>query len=152
MYIIIFIIAIFLDQITKLWAISNLRNQDDVILIKNWLHLHYLENSGAAWGIFQDATIIFSFLTIVICFGIMYYLLKNSNNIGGLIKLPLVMIMAGAIGNLIDRIRLGYVIDFIFTPLGGLYNFPVFNFADVYVSISAIFLMIYIYFFEGKNV
>lgn len=148
MYIIIFILAIVLDQSTKLLAIKYLKDAPQVKLIDNWLHLTYLENSGAAWGIFQDATLFFSVITIIICFGISWYLLKNSNNIDMIIKLPLVMIMAGAVGNLIDRLRLGYVVDFIFTPLGGLYNFPVFNFADIFVSLSAIFLAIYIFFNE----
>ena len=68
------------------------------------------------------------------------------------IKLPLVMIMSGAIGNLIDRLRLGYVVDFIYTPLGGIYDFPVFNFADIFVTVSAVFLIFAVYFLEGKDV
>lgn len=148
MYIIIFTIAVALDQITKLLAIKYLKDAPTIKLIDNWLHLTYLENSGAAWGIFQSATLFFSVITIIICFAICWYLLKNSNNIDMLIKLPLVMIMAGAVGNLIDRLRLGYVVDFIFTPLGGLYNFPVFNFADIFVSVSAIFLAVYLFFNE----
>lgn len=144
MYITLFLIAIILDQITKILAINHLKDSNSIVLVKNWLNLTYLENSGAAWGMFQDATLIFAILTIIICFGISYYLIKNNNSLDIYMKLPLVMIMAGAVGNLIDRLRLGYVVDFIFTPLGGLYNFPVFNFADIYVSVSAIFLMIYV--------
>lgn len=152
MYIILLIIGIIIDQVTKIWAISNLKGKDSIIVIKNWLHLNYVENSGAAFGIFQDATIIFAIITIVVCFGISYYLLKNSNNIDIYIKLPLVMIMSGAIGNLIDRLRLGYVVDFIYTPLGGIYDFPVFNFADIFVTVSAVFLIFVVYFLEGKDV
>lgn len=152
MYIILLIIGIIIDQVTKIWAISNLKGKDSIIVIKNWLHLNYVENSGAAFGIFQDATIIFAIITIVVCFGISYYLLKNSNNIDIYIKLPLVMIMSGAIGNLIDRLRLGYVVDFIYTPLGGIYDFPVFNFADIFVTVSAVFLIFAVYFLEGKDV
>lgn len=150
MYIIIFFIAIFLDQITKLLAIQYLKGQSQIKLIDNWLHLTYLENSGAAWGMFQNATLFFIIITIFICFFISWYLLKNSNNIDIYFKLPLVMIMAGAIGNLIDRLRLEYVVDFIFTPLGGLYNFPVFNFADMYISVSAIFLIFYMLFTDKQ--
>ncbi|MFM1514425.1 signal peptidase II [Helcococcus ovis] len=151
MYILVFIVAVLIDQLTKLWAISNLKGQAQIKLVDNWLHLTYLENSGAAWGIFQNATLIFALMTILICFGICWYLLKNSNNIDIYIKIPLVIILAGAIGNLIDRLRLQYVVDFIYTPLGGLYDFPVFNFADMFVSLSAIFLIIYVYFFEAKK-
>ena len=73
MYIILLIIGIIIDQVTKIWAISNLKGKDSIIVIKNWLHLNYVENSGAAFGIFQDATIIFAIITIVVCFGISYY-------------------------------------------------------------------------------
>lgn len=151
MYILIFLGLIALDQITKLLAIAHLKGQADIVIIKNWLKLTYVENSGAAWGMFQNATIFFTIITIVIVFAITFYLLKYSNSIDMFTKIPLVIIMAGAIGNLIDRIKLGYVVDFISSPLGGLYNFPVFNFADMYISLAAIFLIIYIYFFEGKN-
>lgn len=149
---IFFIATVVIDQLTKLLAVANLKNKSDLILIKNWLHLSYVENSGAAWGIFSNGTLILSIVTIGICFAILYYLIREYNNIDNFLKLTLVMILAGAIGNLIDRIRLGYVIDFIFTPLGGLYNFPVFNFADIYVVLGAIFIIIHTLFIEGKNV
>lgn len=149
---IFFIATVIIDQLSKLLAVANLKNKSDLILIKNWLHLSYVENSGAAWGIFSNGTLILSIVTIGICFAILYYLIREYNNIDNFLKLTLVMILAGAIGNLIDRIRLGYVIDFIFTPLGGLYNFPVFNFADIYVVLGAIFIIIHTLFIEGKNV
>lgn len=152
MYAILFVVLVAIDQVTKYLAIVNLKGKDEIIVIDKWLHFIYVENSGAAFGIFQNATILFTVLTIVIVFSIMWYLLKESNNVGIFLKLPLVIIMAGAIGNLIDRIRLGYVIDFIHSPLGGIYNFPVFNFADIYVTCSAIFLIIYLLLNEEKNV
>lgn len=152
MYTVLFVVLVAIDQVTKYLAIVNLKGKDEIIVVDKWLHLTYVENSGAAFGIFQNATILFTVLTIIIVFGIMWYMLKESNNVGIFFKLPLVMIMAGAIGNLIDRIRLGYVVDFIHSPLGGIYNFPVFNFADIYVTCSAIFLIIYLLFNEKKNV
>lgn len=151
MYAILFVVLVAIDQVTKYLAIMNLKGKEEIIIIDKWLYLTYVENSGAAFGIFQNATILFTVLTIAIVFGIMWYLLKESNNVGIFLKLPLVMILAGAIGNLIDRIHLGYVVDFIHSPLGGLYNFPVFNFADIYVTCSAIFLIIYLLFTEEKN-
>nr|WP_276938402.1 signal peptidase II [Helcococcus sueciensis] len=152
MYAILFVILVAIDQVTKYIAIINLKGKNEVVIIDKWLHFTYVENSGAAFGIFQNATILFTILTIIIVFGIMWYMLKESNNIGIFLKFSLVMIIAGAIGNLIDRIRLGYVVDFIYSPLGGLYNFPVFNFADIYVTCSAIFLIIYLLFIDGKDV
>ncbi|MGY3775927.1 signal peptidase II [Helcococcus sueciensis] len=152
MYAILFVILVAIDQVTKYIAIINLKGKNEVVIIDKWLHFTYVENSGAAFGIFQNATILFTILTIIIVFGIMWYMLKESNNIGIFLKFSLVMIIAGAIGNLIDRIRLGYVVDFIYSPLGGLYNFPVFNFADIYVTCSAILLIIYLLFIDGKDV
>lgn len=152
MYAILFVILVAIDQVTKYIAIINLKGKNEVVIIDKWLHFTYVENSGAAFGIFQNATILFTILTIIIVFGIMWYMLKESNNIGVFLKFSLVMIIAGAIGNLIDRIRLGYVVDFIYSPLGGLYNFPVFNFADIYVTCSAILLIIYLLFIDGKDV
>ncbi|MGF0039189.1 signal peptidase II [Peptoniphilaceae bacterium SGI.131] len=151
MYIIIFLLAIFADQVTKTLAKSYLMGQVQVKILKNWLHLTYLENKGAAWGMLQNAKYIFIIIAFAVCLAILVFLLKNRNKIGISVKLPLVMIMAGAIGNVIDRFRFGYVVDFIFTPLGGIYDFPVFNFADMYISFSAIFLIFYIFFIEGKN-
>lgn len=152
MYIILFLVLVALDQYTKYLAYTYLYNNPSINIIDNWLKLTYVENSGAAWGMFQNATIFFVIITIIIVFGILYYLLTERNNIDNFIKLNLVIILSGAIGNFIDRLRLGYVIDFISSDLGGIYSFPVFNFADMYISIGAFLLIIYILFFEGKNV
>lgn len=152
MYIILFLVLVALDQYTKYLAYTYLYNNPSINIIDNWLKLTYVENSGAAWGMFQNATIFFVIITIIIVFGILYYLLTERNNIDNFIKLNLVIILSGAIGNFIDRLRLGYVIDFISSDLGGIYSFPVFNFADMYISIGAFSLIIYILFFEGKNV
>lgn len=152
MYVILFIVLLAIDQISKYLAILHLKGQDEIVLIKNWLHLTYVENSGAAFGIMQHATLFFTLITLFVVFGILYYLLKNGNNVDSFYKIILVIIMAGAIGNLIDRIRFNYVVDFIFTPLGGLYDFPVFNFADIYITLSAIVIIVYTLFFEDKHV
>lgn len=148
----IFAVLLVLDQFTKYLAVTHLKNKPSITLIENWLNLTYVENSGAAFGMFQNATIFFAVITIIVVFGILYYLLREVNNNDIFLNLTLVIIMAGAIGNLIDRLRLGFVIDFIHSPLGGIYNFPVFNFADMYITISAILIIIYTLFIEGKNV
>lgn len=148
----IFTALLVLDQFTKYLAVTHLKNKPSITLIENWLNLTYVENSGAAFGMFQNATIFFAVITILVVFGILYYLLREVNNNDIFLNLTLVIIMAGAIGNLIDRLRLGFVIDFIHSPLGGIYNFPVFNFADMYITISAILIIIYTLFIEGKNV
>lgn len=151
MYILIVLIGIILDQVTKYWAFVVLKGGRSIEVIDKFLYFTYSENSGAAWGMFKNATLFFTIVTIPVVIGIIWYMLKNRNNIDMFVKLPLAMIISGAIGNLIDRIRLGYVIDFIFSPLGGLYDFPIFNLADMYISVATIMLIVYILFFEGKD-
>lgn len=150
MYIIISIIAVILDQITKNYAVNNLKGKDPIELIPNWLNLTYVENKGAAFGMLNTKPMFFTIIASVFVIVMIYILFKNRNSFDSFYKFTLAIIIAGALGNLIDRLRYGYVVDFIFTPLGGLYDFPVFNLADVYLSVSAVILAIYILFFEGN--
>ena len=105
---------IILDQFTKKLAI-NLKNTEDIILVNNVLQLHYLENNGAAFSILQGKQIFFKILT-PIALAIMSYIYINLSKVDKFndIKLILVFVFAGAVGNYIDRIRFEYVIDFIY--------------------------------------
>lgn len=153
MYIIISIILVILDQITKNYAIINLKGKEMVELVPNWLYLTYLENKGAAFGFLNSAPWVFTILSSVFVIAMVFIMLKYRNNFNSSYKLFFAIIVAGALGNLIDRLRHGYVVDFIFSPLGGIYNFPVFNLADLYLTITAILVAIYMIFIDGdKNV
>lgn len=147
MFILIFLMVV-LDQLTKYLAINYFKNES-IKIIDNFLYLTYVENKGAAWGIFQDATIILTVISIVVSVLLIYYLLKNRKNLDSFVAFLIAMIISGAIGNLIDRVLLGYVIDFIYSPLWNMYSFPVFNFADMYISLSIIAL-IFIMLFTDK--
>lgn len=147
MFILIFLMVV-LDQLTKYLAINYFKN-GSIKIIDNFLYLTYVENKGAAWGIFQDATIILTVISIVVSVLLIYYLLKNRKNLDSFVAFLIAMIISGAIGNLIDRVLLGYVIDFIYSPLWNIYSFPVFNFADMYISLSIIAL-IFIMLFTDK--
>lgn len=153
MHFILTIVLVILDQITKTQAINTLKGKEMVQLIPNWLYLTYVENKGAAFGMLNTKPMFFTILASIFVIGMLVFLLINRNNIDSFFKLLFAIILAGALGNLIDRIRYGFVVDFIFSPLGGLYDFPVFNFADIYLSLAAIIMAIYLIFFEGdKNV
>ncbi|MCF0124157.1 MAG: signal peptidase II [Pseudobutyrivibrio sp.] len=138
---------IILDQFTKKLAI-NLKNTEDIILVNNVLQLHYLENNGAAFSILQGKQIFFKILT-PIALAIMSYIYINLSKVDKFndIKLILVFVFAGAVGNYIDRIRFEYVIDFIYFSL---IDFPVFNIADCYVT-CCMFLLIILILFKYKE-
>ncbi len=133
------------DQLTKFLAVQNLKDNADIPLIPGVLYFQYLENRGAAFGIFQNQKIFLVLLTSLILIGVCYVLWKIPADKKYIyLKLLCFLITAGGIGNLIDRIRLDYVIDFIyFAPI----DFPVFNVADIYVSVSMVLLFIVVLFY-----
>lgn len=133
------------DQLTKSLAVENLKNKADIPLIPNVLYFQYLENRGAAFGIFQDQKIFLILLTSLILIGVCYVLWKIPADKKYIyLKFLCFLITAGGIGNLIDRIRLDYVIDFIYFAT---IDFPVFNVADIYVSVGMILLFILVLFY-----
>ncbi|MDP3041126.1 MAG: signal peptidase II [Candidatus Omnitrophota bacterium] len=130
---IIVLSVILLDQITKFLALRFLQLNTPVPLIKNFLNLTLVYNRGAAFGFFQNQLYLFvliSFFTI----GLILINLKNKTN-SIILKISLSLILGGAAGNLIDRLRFGFVIDFL-----DLRVWPVFNIADSVITIAAILL------------
>ncbi len=122
------------DQITKFLAVVNLRNQEPFVLWEGVFELQYLENSGAAFGMLQGKKSFFVLTSIIFLIVIVY--VPNQKKYTKL-HITLAFITSGAIGNLIDRIRYDYVIDFLYFSL---INFPIFNVADIYVTLSSIVL------------
>lgn len=141
-YIVLFI-ALILDQITKYWAVVNLKNSISINIIDKWLEFSYVENTGVAFGSFKGYKFLFILLSIVAFVAILIYINKYKNKISLFEKILYILIATGAIGNCIDRIRYSFVVDFIYSSLGGLYDFPVFNLADIYISISCILLIFF---------
>lgn len=139
LYAAISIIIILLDQITKFYAVQLLKGNAPVVIIENFLRLNYVENFGAAFGILQNKKIFFIIITTIVVIGIIVYI-KTNTNLTITMKIALAMVIGGAIGNLIDRVRLGYVIDFVDVNFWGLYDFPVFNIADSSIVIATILI------------
>lgn len=137
------LLLVFIDQFTKLLAKLNLYPDGNINLITGYLSLTYLENRGAAFGIFKNKKLFLVGLTSIVIALMLYYLLKNKG-LSKYIKLSLIMIISGAIGNLIDRIMKGYVIDFIHFYIKNIFDWPVFNFADILVVCGTIMLSIII--------
>ncbi|WP_425445992.1 signal peptidase II [Dethiothermospora halolimnae] len=137
MYYIIFISLVLIDQITKFYAIDLLKNDLPYVIIDNFLQFNYLENYGAAFGKLQDKKVFLIIVTIIVIIGIIFYLIKNKK-LTTMSKISMVMIISGAIGNLIDRIKYGYVVDFIDVKFGSFYDYPVFNIADSVIVVGTI--------------
>lgn len=141
-----FVVLIILDQITKNMAVNLLKDKEPIPIIKNVLELYYLPNgnTGAAFGLLEGHQSLFTFIAIVVVLLIGYILvnmpLDKKYNI---ISMLLLFIAAGGIGNMIDRIKQNYVVDFIYFSI---INFPIFNVADIYVSVSTVILAIYVIF------
>lgn len=139
------LLLLFLDQWTKFLSIIYLKGQNDIALIPGIFSLHYLENHGAAFGILQDQQWLFLLLGVlflILC-TVVYTRMPFT-----LRMLPLRMITlfiaAGAIGNMIDRGFRHYVVDFFWFSL---IDFPVFNVADIYITVGAALLVIFVIFF-----
>ncbi len=142
--IIIICALVAVDQYTKYLAVVHLKDKPAYVLINGVLELNYLENKGAAFGMLQNQKAFFIFVAVVILSVICYVIYKIPDNKKyRILHILLSLIAAGAIGNMIDRIRLNYVVDFIYFVL---INFPIFNVADMYVTISTAVLVILLLF------
>lgn len=141
MEIAIVIIGILIDRVTKLWAINNLSGGKEIVIIKNLFSFEYLENRGAAFGIFQGKTIILVIVTLIATVGMIFYLIKCKPQ-SKLLRIALILIVSGGLGNLYDRIIHNYVVDFILLHYKDIYYFPTFNVADILVVIGTIIFAI----------
>ncbi len=142
---VLIIVLILLDQLTKNLAITHLMNQEDIILIPDVLQLHYLENTGAAFSILEGQQGLFIIATPILLIIMAYILFRMpKKKIYTALSYIIVFLIAGAIGNYIDRFINNYVVDFIYFSL---INFPVFNVADCYVTVAVIALLLLILFY-----
>ena len=140
------LVLIGIDQLTKVWAVSTLGNGMDIKLWEGVFHFHYISNYGAAWGILSGKKIFLIVLTSLIIIGMIWYMRKLPQTVWGKWgRVAFILIISGAIGNLIDRLFLGYVRDFLYFIL---INFPIFNVADILVVVGVGLLMIVMFFGE----
>lgn len=143
------IAIIVVDQITKYYFQINLAMHDSIPVIKDFFYLTYAKNTGAGWSMFSGHTEILTFISLAMAAVFLVLFIKESNDN----KLHLWcygLLIAGALGNFIDRIWLGYVRDFLDFYIFG-YDFPIFNVADIAVTFGAI-ILIYIFVSEEFNI
>lgn len=147
--IIFIIILVAFDQLTKYLAVRHLKDKQAFRIINGVLELNYLENKGAAFGLLQNQGVFFVFVAIIVLGVIAYILCKTPNDKKyNPMHIMLSLIAAGAIGNMIDRIRFDYVVDFIYIIL---INFPIFNVADMYVSFATFILVLTLLFYYKES-
>ena len=139
------VLLVGLDQFVKYLTVTHLINEP-IVLIENVFELTYVENKGAAWSILENQIWFFIIMTIIILALIAYAFYKKMiyTKLG---QISLVLISAGAIGNFIDRLAHGYVIDMFSFKL---INFPVFNVADICIVCGGILFVYYMMFQHDK--
>jgi len=142
------LIGIIIDQYTKYLAVAHLQDAPFPV-IEGVFELQYLENRGAAFGMLQNKQWFFLIITVVLLFFItkLYIGLPRTKRVIPL-RIAMIFITAGAIGNMIDRIRLNYVVDFLYFKL---IDFPIFNVADIYVTVSTFFIAFLILFYYKET-
>ena len=153
-YLIIIAALTIFDQFTKTLAVDKLKGQKDFVIWDGVFELAYVENRGAAFGMQQGKVIMFVAITFILIPLMVYAIrkidkliatLKEESHKKGLLilQVDLVLLIAGAIGNLIDRLVNGYVVDFFYFKL---IDFPVFNVADCYVTVATVLLIVICFF------
>ena len=150
------LIILALDQITKLWISGSMTVGQDITVIEGFARLRYTHNSGAAFGLFSDATGILSIISMLVIVGILVAFVRLGHP-GRLSVLAAGLVVGGALGNLVDRVRLGYVVDFVevygaHIKIGNtIYTFPVFNVADSAITVGVILILATLLFTGNKE-
>lgn len=148
-YSVIAVLLVALDQISKAHVVKYLKGHENIVWIKNVFELEYLENTGAAFSSFlgkQGLLITLSVIVLLACIFEFVRIPEGKRYVW--LRIPFMLLIAGAVGNMIDRIKQGYVVDFFyFVPV----NFPRFNVADICVTVSIPILIIAICFIYKDN-
>lgn len=137
---IISLICIAIDQIIKAAVVTNMEFANSINVINNFFRLTYLQNTGAAWSILSGNRIFLVAITLIALI-IIYYVFIKDKKLKSHEMIFYGVLLGGILGNLVDRVRFGYVIDYLDFNIFS-YHYPVFNFADICIVISIIILLI----------
>ena len=148
-YFLICALLVAVDQISKYFAVINLKGRENAVWIKNVFELQYVENDGAAFSSFSGKQGFLLAVTIAVMLFVIFQFVRIPDGKRYMwLRIDFLMIVAGALGNMIDRVRQGYVVDFFyFVPI----NFPRFNVADIYVTLAMPLLIILLFFVYKDN-
>ena len=147
LYLILSVLFVIADQVVKMWIVNNFSLHEGMEFMKGIVSILYVRNTGAAWGMFEGKMFFFYLITAV-AVGTLLYLMFKEKGKSKLLLTAYSLILAGAVGNFIDRIRLGYVVDMIKFEF---IDFPIFNVADICLTIGVIFLFYYVIFKEQSK-
>lgn len=139
-YYLLALLIIGIDQFSKWIIVKNMEFGEQITIIENFFYITSHRNSGAAWGILEGKMGFFYVITIVVVIGLVYYMQKYARH-SAFLAIPLSFILAGAIGNFIDRLFRKEVVDFLDFILFT-YNYPIFNIADSSLVVGVILLLI----------
>ncbi len=140
MIVLVTLLVLLIDILSKIVVTHHLYVNESIKIINNFLNITYVKNTGAAWSIFADKAFVVLVLSAIIIMAIVTYIYKNKPKMS-CEKIAYALILGGAIGNFIDRIFYGYVIDFIDVSIFG-YDYPIFNLADCFIVVGVIMLVI----------
>lgn len=143
---IIAVAAVILDQVTKYFVVQGIELYETKPFIPGVMSLYHTRNTGAAFSMLSDHRWVFMVFS-VISMGLIIFLLVKEYKRHVLMNISLGMILGGGIGNMIDRVRLEYVVDFFQTDF---VEFAIFNVADCFITVGAVLLAVYVLFFEPK--
>ena len=146
MYYFIIILLVAIDQGIKYLISSNMKLGESVPLIEDMIHITYITNSGGAFSILQGQTLLLIIIPVTLTVALIVYIYKKRKSAGFMFLFSLSMICAGGLGNLIDRVRFGEVVDFIDFRF-----FPVFNFADICVCCGCGLMLLYLVLYERRR-
>lgn len=138
-YIVLILILVGADQLSKYLIDSNMLEGETLPIINDFFHITYVKNRGIAFGMFQGKLDIISIATVIAIVAIAYYLYKEKNKLSLVEKMGFIYILAGAIGNMWDRAFRGFVVDMM--DFRGIWLY-VFNLADVWINIGVIFILL----------
>jgi len=142
------LVTVILDQWTKHLAVLHLKDQEPFVILDGIFQLRYLENRGAAFGLMQNQRMFFYISTFIIAIMVIWFYAQVPMTRKYLpLRICSIFVLSGGIGNFIDRIRLNYVVDFFYFEL---IDFPIFNVADIYVTVS-MFVLCFLIFFYYKE-
>jgi len=146
-YIILFFIILGLDQLSK-WLVSlNMALGESNTVINDFFHITYIRNTGAVFSMFAEHTLVLGVFAGIVVLGLLIFVFLKRKTASPLFLISLVMIASGGMGNVIDRLARGYVVDFFDFRV-----FPVFNVADIFVTLGCALILFYTIFIEDKNI
>ncbi len=136
----VFFLTVLLDRVTKWLVAANMRSGQTIPVIADFFHITFVENPGAAFGILAEKKALFIIVTLVIL-GVVFYLAHTQKNSGYLLSIAYALVAGGAVGNMVDRLQTGLVVDFL--DFRGIWPY-IFNVADSAVVVGVLFLAVLI--------